>query len=142
MKTKTILLIDDNEEFREVASCVLLDAGYDVWEASCPEDAFPLLRNERFDLIICDLHMPFSMGPNSDDWVTSYEVGVRTIRELSNVFPEVPIVAMSSTSPTDLNRIGGYLDPVRAYSKPNRSSEIVNMVQSFLSDDEASDIVQ
>ncbi len=81
---KSILVIDDNEEFRETAKMVLLDAGYDVFDAPAPKEALPILEAEgkSLDLIICDLHMPYCTGPESDEYVYSCETGLKTIQRI------------------------------------------------------------
>ena len=141
--TKTLLIIDDNEDFRLIASSLLLDAGYDVWEASCPKSAFSILKTESVDLIICDLHMPFSTDDDKEDFVTeSYEVGVRTVSELVWVFPDIPIVALSAASASDLKKISKYLDPVQAFSKPESTTELLSIVQQSLSVTEPRGLLQ
>ena len=57
-----ILVIDDDRTFRELASMMLSAAGYSIETA---EDAIVggkalLLRN--FDLLICDINMPYMNG--------------------------------------------------------------------------------
>lgn len=130
--THSILLIDDNEEFRLIASSLLLDEGYDVWEAACPKEAFLILKTEKIDLIVCDLHMPFSIGKDRNEYEESFRVGVKTITELAWVFPETPIVALSAAAPSDLNRIAQYLTPVPAYSKPSKTYDLLTIVQKSL----------
>ena len=138
---KTILIIDDCDDFRSIVASLLLDAGYDIWEAACPEDALPILSREKFDLIICDLHMPFASGDRQDDFVVSYEVGVKTVNELRYVYPDVPIIALSNTAESDLQRISTYLDPVPAYTKPIHNDEILSLVKRSL-DEKVTRVVQ
>lgn len=130
--TKTVLLIDDHDDFRLIASSLLLDAGYDVFEASCPKEAFSILKDEKVDLILCDLHMPFSIEDDREDYEESFKVGVKTVTELAWVFPEIPIVALSAASTSDLKRISTYLEPVQAFSKPEHTHELLDIVQRSL----------
>ena len=129
--SKSVLLIDDNEDFRETCRWLLMDAGYDFWDAPSPQDAWPMLSSEKFDLIVCDLHMPFTSGPSQDEYVTSYEVGVRTIRELADIYPDTPIVALSATAPCDLKRLARYLDPIPAFSKPERPQDLLDLLETL-----------
>lgn len=131
---KTILLIDDCNEYREITASLLLDAGYDVWEVDCAKDAFPLLKREKFDLIVCDLHLPFTKGEEQEDYVYSYEVGVRTIQELKTAIPDVPLIALSNTAPDDLRNIAKYLDPVPAYTKPISNDDVITLIGRCLAD--------
>lgn len=129
--SKSVLLIDDNEDFRETCRCLLLDAGYDLWDAPSPKEAWPLLSLEKFDLILCDLHMPFSSGDDSRRYITSYEVGVRTIRELADLFPETPIVALSATPAHDLKRLARFLDPIPAFPKPEKREDLMELLETL-----------
>jgi CheY-like chemotaxis protein len=61
-KKVRILVIDDDRTFRELASMMLAAAGYSIETA---EDAIVggkalLMRN--FDLLICDINMPYMNG--------------------------------------------------------------------------------
>lgn len=125
---KTILLIDDCDDFREMTRCVLLDAGFDVLDAPTPSDAFPILKKEKCDLIICDLHMPFCSGKEKEDYVVSFEVGLRTIKELRTAIPNTPIIALSSIGEGDIMRLGKFLDPTPAFSKPRTPGELLDLI--------------
>ncbi|HMV49997.1 MAG TPA: response regulator [Blastocatellia bacterium] len=57
-----VLLVDDDNEFREVMVLALESYGYEVIEAADAKSALELLRGERPDAIISDLHMPLMDG--------------------------------------------------------------------------------
>lgn len=133
---KTILVIDDNDEFREAIVTILLDAELDVYDVNCPDDAFKILREEPVDLILCDLHMPFTTGPKRNEFETSYRVGVRTIEELAWVFPELPIVAITAAMPIDIPRLKAQLEGVPFLSKPCRPDEVLAAVCASLGEEE------
>lgn len=126
---KTILVIDDNSSFREVASEVLLAADYDVIAAACPDDAFQLLEREQVDLILCDLHMPFTFGERYAQFEHSHRVGIKTIQELAAVFPATPVVGLTATSRDDLQRIARTLGDIPTFEKPSNRSELLGIVQ-------------
>ncbi len=129
---KSILLIDDCIDYREVTASLLEELGYEVCEAGNPMEALPLLKSERFDLIVCDLHMPFTSGEEQKEFVYSYEVGVRTIQELRELFPKVRIIALSNTSREDLKQVTKYLDPIPAYTKPVHYQDVIDIIDSHL----------
>ncbi len=52
-----ILVVDDEEEFRDVYRIILEDKGYDINEASSGEECLSMLDNDDFDLVITDLKM-------------------------------------------------------------------------------------
>jgi len=58
MRRANILVVDDEEPFRNALCDVLISHGHEVRDAGTGEDALGLLEKERFDLIICDLHLP------------------------------------------------------------------------------------
>lgn len=57
---KTVLLVEDEEEVRRLASYVLKKAGYEIIEASDGQQAFDLLQsdNPTVDLLLTDVIMP------------------------------------------------------------------------------------
>jgi two-component system chemotaxis response regulator CheY len=129
--TKSVLIIDDNDDFRETCRYLLADEGYDLWDAACPKDAYPILSGERFDLIVCDLNMPFAGGKEADEFTSGYEVGVRTIKELAHVYPDTPIVALSATPSSDLRRLAKYLDPIPAFPKPTTPDDLLDLFETL-----------
>jgi CheY-like chemotaxis protein len=131
MTTQSILIIDDCDNFRLVATNILLDAGYVVQEARCPHDAFELIRKEKFDMIFCDLHMPFTYGEEQADFQISYQVGIMTINELQGLFPDIPVVALTSTHKDDLSRIKSALKGISTFSKPTTKRELFQIVNDL-----------
>ena len=134
---KTILLIDDDPGFIEITAEVLSSAGYEIIPTYSPSEAFPVLMDELADLVICDLHMPFTMGDKQNDYKYSYEVGIRTIKEIYWAVPHLPIIALTSAPIHDLSRIATMIDPIPAYSKPASARKLVDLVYSVLEHKEA-----
>lgn len=130
---KTVLLIDDNQDYLDSVRCILEREGLEVFESDCPDSAFRLLRSiDPPDLIICDLHMPFMRGPKAEEFKTSFEVGVKTAHELSWVYPETPVVALTALEDGDLAKIRHFLNPIPAFTKPYRVGEVLDIVRSYL----------
>lgn len=86
----SILIIDDEEDIRNVLQMILEGDGYDVSIAPNGNVAMDLLRREPVDLLITDIIMP-----DKD--------GVSTITEVREYFPEIRIIAISG---------GGGIDPM------------------------------
>lgn len=57
-----ILVVEDNEDMRELFCTVLTDAGYRALEASNGEEALDVMQREYTDLIIADIMMPVMDG--------------------------------------------------------------------------------
>ncbi|MEI8041445.1 MAG: response regulator [Verrucomicrobiota bacterium] len=55
---KTILVIDDQAEFRSLIATILTDAGYEVRQAANGREGIVMVLAERPDLILCDVRMP------------------------------------------------------------------------------------
>jgi len=49
---RTILLVEDNRDIREMIATVLQGQGYSVVVATTPEEGVALLRQERYDLVV------------------------------------------------------------------------------------------
>lgn len=57
-----ILCVEDEADLRSDICEELVSAGYDVDEASNGQEALDLLRERRFDLVLCDITMPRMTG--------------------------------------------------------------------------------
>lgn len=58
MKEKTILVVDDEKDIREVIEIYLMNEGFNVISAENGEEALKLLKCYKVDLIILDIMMP------------------------------------------------------------------------------------
>jgi DNA-binding response OmpR family regulator len=54
---KTVLLVEDDESFRESLRKLLAKEGFEVLEASSGEEGMELLEKHRIDLIVLDLYL-------------------------------------------------------------------------------------
>lgn len=81
---KTILLVEDNEEF-QLFLCKQLALAYRVLKASNGEQALDILRKEHVDLIVSDIVMPGMDGLTL----------CRTIKENIN-FSHIPVIILSA----------------------------------------------
>src|SRR6476660_8930286 len=95
----SILLVDDDEQFRTMLSVVLRRAGYEVQVAIDGIEASSFYRNHPTDLIITDLIMP-------------EKDGLEIIRELRKEYPQAKIIAMSGGGRTGT---ANYLKVARAF---------------------------
>jgi len=62
MKTKSILIVDDDRSMRKGLAFELTDLGYKVTEAGDGAEAIELIKSKHFDLVISDLIMPKADG--------------------------------------------------------------------------------
>ncbi|HEX6163985.1 MAG TPA: response regulator [Vicinamibacterales bacterium] len=59
---KTILIVDDHEDTRQLLQFVLQQAGYDVVSAVDGREAVAKVRSERPDAVVMDIFMPVMDG--------------------------------------------------------------------------------
>jgi two-component system, cell cycle response regulator DivK len=82
---KTILLIEDNEQNRYLATFLLESRGYTVVEAPDGPQGIELAMRTRFDLVLLDIQLPAMDG---------YEVAA-ALRK-NPITCDIPIVAVTS----------------------------------------------
>ena len=62
MNNKKILIVDDDEDLSFIISEMLEGCGYSTAHASTAEEAFTILTDSKFDLILLDINLPDSTG--------------------------------------------------------------------------------
>ena len=84
-----ILMVDDNQEIREVVNILLSGEGYQVDEASNGPEALASIQAKEYDLVILDVMMPNMNGYDA----------TRAIRNLGREDAKtVPIIAMTANA--------------------------------------------
>jgi CheY-like chemotaxis protein len=126
---RSILVVEDDADYREHLEMLLSEAGYCVTTAGCADEAFQCLRRDEFDLLLCDLHLPFALDERIVRYEYSVEVGIRTINELRWVFPHLPIVAMTAALPIDLDRLASEQEFVPVLYKPFSRTQLMQCLQ-------------
>ena len=115
---KRILIVDDDEAFRQVLSANLRDVGYETQTADNGRTALRLCRQQSFDLVITDLVMP-------------EKEGLETIIELRRHWPEVMFIAISGDSrmdPGDYLPMARQLGANNTLAKPFTGEDILKLV--------------
>lgn len=59
---KTILIVDDEKDIRDVLAVALADIGYDVFTAENGQTALSLFRREHPSIVMTDIKMPVMDG--------------------------------------------------------------------------------
>lgn len=118
-----ILIVDDDEQLRNLLSEVLRRAGYEVEVARDGQEALRLYGEQPTDLIVTDLLMP-------------EKEGLEMIRELRRSHPELRIIAMTGggagMDATPLLAIAGVLGAWRILHKPFSIEEFLQVVAEAL----------
>jgi CheY-like chemotaxis protein len=118
----SILLVDDDEQFRSMLCESLKRAGYEVTEARDGSEGLRLYRDHSADLIITDLIMP-------------EKEGLETIEEFRRNHPAVKIIAISGGSrhgPFDYLKMAKALGARQVLAKPFTRQEMLDAVIQVL----------
>ena len=116
-----ILLVEDEDTVRELASTVLRQWGYQVLEARHADEAVRIWRKERetIDLLLTDVIMPGSDG-----------------RKLSKLLrkerPDIPVLFMSGYDDKMMNRRGELGDMPNFIPKPFTAQKLTVKVREVL----------
>ena len=119
-----ILVVDDNNELREMTSRVLRNAGHIVTGATNGNEATRLVQDNTFDLVITDLVMP-------------EKDGIETIMELHRKIPALKIIAMSGgglIAPENYLVFAQQLGAAQTLAKPFPRDELLAAVDRVLSE--------
>jgi CheY-like chemotaxis protein len=119
-----ILVVDDNDQIREMLRLLLEQAGHEVLEAANGKLAMNLLKKEQADLIITDIIMPEMEG-------------IDLIMAIRSIHPRAKIIAISGGGRIDprvcLN-MADKLGADRILQKPFSRSSILAMAAELFTD--------
>lgn len=82
MRKFNVLVVDDEDEFREMTSKILTKRGLDVKSAESGEKALEILEHSRTDVVLLDVKMP---GMD----------GIETLKHIRNLKPLVEVVLLT-----------------------------------------------
>lgn len=109
-----ILLVDDEERYRELIAQVLTKAGYEVLQAADGIEALSLLEKSNVNLVISDILMP---GLN----------GYRLVARIRAKWPQMPVILTTGFRPQDAakNMMNGLVDFI---PKPINAQTLIDMI--------------
>jgi DNA-binding response OmpR family regulator len=120
VRSRSILVVDDEPQILQLLSDVLSRAGYQVSTASNGHDALAICKERAFDLVITDLVMPTREG-------------LETIQQLrSGSASAMPIIAMSGAFDGRYLRLAKNLGANRVLEKPIEPEVLLENVQGLL----------
>jgi len=120
---KKILVVDDNEDNRELVVNVLRNKGYEMIEAVDGEDALQKAKDEKPALILMDISLPKMDG---------YEV-TRRLKSLIE-YKEVPIVALTAHAMKGDKEKAFSAGCIGYISKPVDVRELPEQIKLYLKD--------
>lgn len=116
MKKNRVLLVDDEQNFRNTLSMVLHQEGYEVDAAADGREALKCLPDEIYDFVITDLRMP---GID----------GMTLLEEVKRIHPDTLVVVMSAYGSTELAVEAVKRGAVDYIAKPFSSEELVLLLR-------------
>ncbi len=117
----TILLIDDENDFRKGLAQQLTVRNFHVLDTANGEDAIKIVRHENPEVVILDQKMP---GMD----------GIQTLKEIKKVRPEVQVIMHTGFGCTESARVTGKHDVFRYIEKPCPVEDLVEAVQAALNE--------
>ncbi|MBN2410128.1 response regulator [candidate division KSB1 bacterium] len=117
-----ILVIDDEEEIRDILKKMLELEGYEVITANNGNEGIKLYNQHPADVVITDIIMPDKEG-------------IETIIELRNKFPNVKIISISGggrIGPNDYLTMSKKLGAERSFTKPFERKKILKAIEELL----------
>ena len=119
MARKSILVVDDEKNQREILETILSGEGYDVTTASSGEAALKFVETRRFDLVLTDLQMTGMSG-------------LDLLRELTNFDKSIIVILLTAhgtvDSAVDALRLGAF----EYLQKPYDSEKLLETVSRAL----------
>ncbi|HBE02764.1 MAG TPA: response regulator [Spirochaetia bacterium] len=82
---KKILLIDDEQGMQDLFRFLLEPQGYRVFTASNGQEGVDLVKNNKYDIIFLDVHMPVMGGPEA-------------LKKIKEIRPDQTVIIFSSSS--------------------------------------------
>ena len=110
-----ILLVDDEEGYRELIARVLTKAGYEVLQAADGLEALSLLENSKIDLVISDILMPALNG-------------YALVARLRAKWPKMPVILTTGflSQESAKSMMNGSVDFI---PKPINAETLLDMIQ-------------
>ena len=126
-RSGTILVIDDEENVRDVARVALEETGYAVLLARDGRKAIEVFseRADEIDAVLLDMSMPRMSGEE-------------TLAELRSIHPQVRVVLTSGYSEQEISEKFAGKGLAGFVQKPFRASELVNKIHGALTSASAS----
>jgi len=118
-RKKKILLVDDDEDFRKLATILLETAGYEIEQVSDGVEAIITLQTNNYDLILSDIEMP---GLD----------GFTMLHALQSKNLDTPLIFLTGNDSMDKEEKGYELGAVDYIRKPIRRKMFLTRVSRAL----------
>ncbi len=116
MRDFNVLVVDDEEEFREVTSKILTKRGLNVQSAGNGQQALEILDHNRMDVVLLDVKMP---GMD----------GIETLQEIRNLMPLVEVVLLTGHASVQSGIEGMKLGAFDYLMKPIETDQLLETLE-------------
>lgn len=118
-KSIKILLVDDEEDFRQLMAFWLESKGYAILTASNGQEAVKVVKNDAPDIIFLDLHMPVMDGATA-------------LKEIRTFNKDVPVIVISAHTGDPKAREAMASGISGVFPKSNNFEEGLTLLESVL----------
>jgi sodium-dependent dicarboxylate transporter 2/3/5 len=112
-----VLIVDDEERFRESLAKRLTLRGFLVEHTDSGEEAIRMARTTRPDVVLLDRKMPKMAGEE-------------VLRELKKIVPEVQVIMLTGHATVESAAASGRLDAYAYLTKPCETDELITTIES------------
>ncbi len=117
---KSVLVVDNDQNFRRILEAKLLNYGFEVDSAANATDALKLLIRKTFHVVLLDLHLP-----DMD--------GIAALPRLKSAAPWTPFIAMSAYETPNLEGSVWESGGLKTLYKPFDLDTLVSLIRSSIS---------
>ncbi len=121
MKTKKVLLVDDQASFIHMLTLKLTQMGYEVLSAQNGLEALELALSARPDLVVMDVMMPVMNGFES----------VARMRQAAET-AEIPVIFLSARSQEEDYNRARELKAIEFFTKPFSPKAVMERITAIL----------
>ena len=115
LETPSLLITDDDRDFRETLSSVFEPRGFRIILAGDGEEALDIIHREPVHLLLLDMHMPRLTG-------------LETMRKLRTLQVELPCILISAALDKQIEAEARAANAFSILSKPIRLTDITGIV--------------
>ena len=122
-KTRTVLVVEDDDDARATLAAMVTELGYRVVEAENGKSALPILQQERpVDILLSDVIMPGGMN------------GLDLAKAARKRRPDIRVLFVSGYDRTVIARATRYDDSLKLLNKPFSLTDLSRELQALLQD--------
>ena len=120
LKNKRVLVVDDNDMNRLVATTILDNYGMIIFEAANGQEAVDFIRDQTVDIVLMDIQMPVMSG---------LEASILIRREINTGLPIIALTANAIRGENDKCLAAGMNDYL---SKPFEEGTLIKMISGWI----------